>query len=113
MNTKLSNHKNTKKMFSELKELSVCLDDEHTAYFTVKGLLVTVKFRDSTGAPIKIESDLFENALLEFKKENKDFKPRCLMYPGPDWVTYEYERILWYSALSSVSRNQRDTLLLK
>jgi hypothetical protein len=86
-------------MKTEICDLKVLVGCGRTAYFTVKGEhFVTVKFRDEQKgmAPMSISAtpDLLVKALIEFQKENEDFKPACLLYQGPDFAIYYFERVL-------------------
>ena len=86
-------------MKTEIRDFEVFVGCGRVAYFTVKdGHFVTVKFKDSQKgiAPMSISAtpDLLVKALIEFKKKNEDFKPTCLLYQGPDFVVYYFERIL-------------------
>ena len=86
-------------MKTEIHDFEVFVGCGRIASFTVSnGHFVTVKFKDSKRgiAPMCINEtpDLLVKALSEFKKENEDFKPTCLLYQGPDFAVYYFERIL-------------------
>ncbi len=83
-------------MISELHDLTVDVGFGRVARITVEDEhLVIIKFQKGI-APISIASspDLLIIALSEFKKQNDNFKPTCLLYQGPDFVVYYFERIL-------------------
>lgn len=86
-------------MNTEIIEASVYVGCGRIAVFTVKdNCYVTLKFRDDQKgvAPMDINKtpDLLVRALHEFKKINESFKPTCLLYQGPDFAIYYFERIL-------------------
>lgn len=86
-------------MNTEITEASVYVGCGRIAVFTVKdNRYVTIKFRDDQKgiAPMNINKtpNLLVRALYEFKKINDNFKPTCLLYQGPDFAIYYFERIL-------------------
>ena len=86
-------------MKTEIRDFEVFVGCGRIASFTVEGgHFVTVKFKDSQKgiAPMSISTtpDLIVKALVEFQKENENFKPTCLLYQGPDFAVYYFERIL-------------------
>jgi hypothetical protein len=86
-------------MNTEISEASIYVGCGRIAVFTVKdNCYVTLKFRDDQKgvAPMDINKtpDLLVRALHEFKKINENFKPTCLLYQGPDFAVYYFERIL-------------------
>ena len=86
-------------MNHEIIEASIHVGCGRIAVFTVKdNRYVTVKFRDDQKgiAPMDINKtpNLLVRALHEFGEINKNFKPTCLLYQGPDFAVYYFERIL-------------------
>ena len=86
-------------MNTEIQDFEVFVGCGRVASFTVRDShYVTVKFKDSQKGivpmSICITPDLLVKALIEFGKENMDFKPTCLLYQGPDFVIYYFERVL-------------------
>ncbi len=83
-------------MISELRDLTIDVGFGRVAHITVEDKhIVMIKFQKGI-APISIANspDLLINALSQFKKQNENFKPTCLLYQGPDFVVYYFERIL-------------------
>ena len=86
-------------MNTEIIEASVYVGCGRIAVFTVKdNCYVTLKFKDDQKgvAPMNINKtpNLLVRALYEFKKINDNFRPTCLLYQGPDFAIYYFERIL-------------------
>ena len=86
-------------MKEEIQDLTIDVGCGREAVFSVcDDHFVTVKFRDNVKgiAPMNISNTpyLLVQALYEFKKMNKNFKPTCLIYQGRDFAIYYFERIL-------------------